>query len=402
MAFKPSLGAVLAGVGLVAVAGVFVIPGGTTDEPGVEDASDGDHRLNLAAYAVPKPGFEETIKGFRETDEGADTGFAESYGASGDQSRKVSRHMPTDIVNFSVEPDITRLVDSGQVVEDWREDVPDDESGRSVPFGSVVAFVTREGNPQGLESWDDLLEEGVEVISPNPASSGSAKWNLLAPYASWFFQSLEENGGTSADDVQDADPADIETAHEEALDKVTQLVGDHFTVRPKSGREATSAFESGQGDVLLSYENEAIELDRNGGQIDYDVPDDSFRIENPVAVIDTSDDPDGDLGKATEFRDYLFSPDAEERWAATGFRPGPDLFGDTTEVIDALPDEERGAFREVDTVYTIDQLAEAFTTLDPELEGEDAWDIVDNILFNRAEPGSGEDDGAITTIYKVV
>ncbi|MDN6509847.1 MAG: extracellular solute-binding protein [Corynebacterium sp.] len=392
MAFKPSLGAVLVGVGLVAVAGVFALPGGTVDDPGVVDGSAGDERLNLVAYAVPKPGFEAVIRGFRGTPEGADTGFAESYGASGDQSRKVARHLPTDIVNFSVEPDVTRLVDAGQVADDWREDVPGDESGKSVPFGSVVSFVTREGNPLGLENWDDLLEPGVEVISPNPASSGSAKWNLLAPYASWFFQALD--GG-----------ADTGTAHSEALDKLTQLVGAHFTVRPKSGREATSAFESGQGDVLLSYENEAIELDRNGGRIDYTVPDDTFRIENPVALVDTSDDPDGDLAKATEFRDYLFTPEAEKLWAAEGFRPGPDLFDDTTDVIDSLPAGQRDAFRELDTVHTVDELAAAFRELDPDLDPEGTaadWDLVDQVLFKRAKPGSGEDSGAITTIYQAV
>ncbi|MDN5683957.1 MAG: sulfate ABC transporter substrate-binding protein, partial [Corynebacterium glyciniphilum] len=114
MAFKPSLGAVLVGVGLVAVAGVAALPGGTVDDPDVEDVSSGDQQLNVVAYAVPKPGFEAVIRGFRGTPEGQDTGFAESYGASGDQSRKVARHLPTDIVNFSVEPDVTRLVDGGQ------------------------------------------------------------------------------------------------------------------------------------------------------------------------------------------------------------------------------------------------------------------------------------------------
>ncbi|MEY8566029.1 extracellular solute-binding protein [Corynebacteriaceae bacterium 7-707] len=392
MAFKPNLGAVLVGAGLVAVAAVFTLPGGTVDDPDVVDVSSGDERLNLVAYAVPKPGFEAVIRGFRDTPDGRDTGFAESYGASGDQSRKVARHLPTDIVNFSVEPDVTRLVDGGLVADDWREGVPGDESGRSVPFGSVVSFVTREGNPHGLESWDDLLAPGIEVISPNPASSGSAKWNLLAPYASWFFQARD--GG-----------ADTATAHSEALDKLTRLVGEHFTVRPKSGREATSAFEGGQGDVLLSYENEAIELDRHGARIDYTVPVDTFRIENPVAVVDTSGDPDGDMAKATQFRDYLFTPEAERLWASEGFRPGPDLVSDSTDVIDTLPAEQRGAFRPLDTVHTIDELADAFRDMDPDLDpdGDVAdWDIVDSVLFKRASPGSGGTDGAITTIYKAV
>jgi ABC-type sulfate transport system substrate-binding protein len=396
--FRPDLGAVLVGAGLVAVAAVFALPGGTVDDPDVTDVSSGDGRLNLVAYAVPKPGFEAVIRGFRDTPDGRDTGFAESYGASGDQSRKVARHLPTDIVNFSVEPDVTRLVDGGLVARDWRENVPGDESGRSVPFGSVVSFVTREGNPHGLETWDDLLAPGIEVISPNPASSGSAKWNLLAPYASWFFQA-RDNG------------ADTRAAHSEALDKLTRLVGEHFTVRPKSGREATSAFEGGQGDVLLSYENEAIELDRHGAAIDYTVPDDTFRIENPVAVVDTSGDrgdgPDGNVEKATRFRDYLFTPDAEKLWAAEGFRPGPDLFADSTDVIDTLPADQRAAFRPLGTVYTVDDLAEAFRDLDrtPDSAPDStrtSWDIVDSVLFARARPGSGDTDGAITAIYREV
>lgn len=402
MAFSLRPGPVAAAVVLVAVVGVFALPGGTADDPEVADTSSGDHRLNLVAYAVPKPGFEATIRGFRETPEGAGTGFAEGYGASGDQSRKVARHLPTDIVNFSVEPDVTRLVDAGLVAEDWREDVPDDESGRSVPFGSVVSFVTREGNPLGLQNWDDLLQPGVEVISPNPASSGSAKWNLLAPYASWFFRALDETG-------------DLQAAHDEALDKLTQLVGEHFTVRPKSGREATSAFQTGQGDVLLSYENEAIELDRTGAKIDYTVPEDTFRIENPVAVVDTSDDPDGDMEKATQFRDYLFTPDAEKLWAAEGFRPGSDLFSDGDGdggdgdggIIDSLPEGQKDAFRPVDTVHTVDELAEAFRELFPDLDGDDAdpenpWATVDTVLFKRADPGSGQDSGAISSIYQAV
>lgn len=396
MAFKPSLGSVLVGVGLVAVAGVFVVPGGTSDEPGAQDTSSGDRQLNLVAYSVPKPGFETVIRGFRETEDGADIGFAESYGASADQSRKVVRHVPADVVNFSVEPDVTRLVDNDRVAADWRDNVPDDESGRSVPFGSLVSFITREGNPLGLENWDDLLEPGIEVISPNPGSSGSAKWNLLAPYAGWFFQEVDEG-------------RDLAAAHDTASAKLEQLIGEHFQVRPKSAREAASAFHGGQGDVLLSYENEAIMMDRAGDDIDYSVPGDTFRIENPVAVVENEADGDADAEAATDFRDFMFGPDAERLWASEGFRPGPDLFDDAgeTDVIDSLPQEQRDAFRPVDNVHTIDALAAAFRELFPELGSEGAediedWGVVDRVLFNRADPGSGEDDGVVTTIYREV
>jgi ABC-type sulfate transport system substrate-binding protein len=388
MAGRPGTGTVLAGVGVLALVAVLVLPGGTTDDPGGDDVSSGSHRINLVAYSVPKPGFSAVIPGFRETDDGKDTGFAESYGASGDQSRKVARHVPADIVNFSLEPDVTRLVKDGLVADDWKDGVPGDESGRSVPFGSVVSFVTRKGNPENLRNWDDLLRPGIEIITPNPASSGSAKWNLLAPYAAWYFQALNANGG------------DAPAAHTAALDKVDHLVNEHIHVRPKSGREATSAFEQGQGDVLLSYENEAVLLGRDGDDISYLNPTDTFRIENPVAVV-TGDDL-GDDTKATEFRDYLFTPDAEKRWASEGFRPGPDLFDKDgkTPVIDSLPADQRDAFRPTQNVWTIDDLAEQFRTVAPDVAAKkDGWALVDAVLFAKATPGSGEKDGAITRIY---
>ena len=378
-------GAVLAATGVVALGVIFALPGGTTDDPDGTDVSSGDHRVNLVAYSVPKPGFEAVIDGYRQTEAGEDTGFAESYGASGDQSRKVARHVPADLVNFSLEPDITRLVKEGLVDEDWKKNIPDDESERSVPFGSVVSFVTRAGNPENLENWDDLLAPGIEIITPNPASSGSAKWNLLAPYAGWCFQALDSG-------------KDAEDAHTEALEKVTELVHGHIHVRPKSGREATSAFEQGQGDVLLSYENEAILLARDGDDISYLNPADTFRIENPVAVV--TGDEVGDDDAATDFRDYLFSEDAETRWASQGFRPGSDLFNKSgeTPVIDALPADQRDAFRPTENVWTIDDLAEQFTDLFPELAGgrdgteaKSGWALVDAVLFGT--------DGAITKIY---
>lgn len=404
MADIPKLTALVGVAAVVGVGGILALPGGTTDEPGGVDISSGDHRLDIVAYAVPKPGFDVIIPGYRETAEGADTGFAQSYGASGDQSRKVARRVPADLVNFSVEPDITRLVKEGIVDEDWKDNVPGDESGASVPFGSVVSFVTREGNPKGLETWDDLLQPGIQVISPNPASSGSAKWNLLAPYSAWFYSALEEQG----------DAKNYTAAHEEALNKVSLLVGEHFNVRPKSGREATSTFEQGQGDVLLSYENEAILLDRSGSAIDYLNPPQTFRIENPVAVVNTTEDPE----QAESFRDYLFTEDAEKLWASEGFRPGSDLFtaDGSTPVIDSLPAEERDAFSGYEDLYSIDDLSQAFSALaqqNPQLaqkygllddngDPKTGWSIVDALLFARSDPGSGDPNGAITEIYQQV
>ena len=163
--------------------------------------------------------------------------FQQSYGASGDQSRKVEAGAEADFVNFSVEPDITRLVDAGLVDEDWNAN-----EHKGIPFGSVVTIVVRKGNPKGIKDWDDLLQPGVEVVTPNPFSSGSAKWNLLAPYAA------KSDGGDGPDG--------------RARTTSTSSSSDHVKVQPKSGREATETFLQGTGDVLLSYENEALFIER--------------------------------------------------------------------------------------------------------------------------------------------
>lgn len=424
---RPPLSVIVAAVAILALLVViFAAPGGSTDNPDGEDFSSGDYRVNVVAYAVPKAGFDRIIPAFRATEQGSNVGFAESYGASGDQSRKVDRRVPTDVVNFSVEPDITRLVKAGVVNKDWRDNIPGDASHKAVPFGSVVSFVTRKGNPKGIHTWDDLLRDGVEVISPNPASSGSAKWNILAPYAYWFFQKLGEGSGASnSTDATNPHNGDYLAAHEYATAKVKQLVETAFKVRPKSGREATSAFEQGQGDVLLSYENEAIMLDRtsNGGY-DYLNPSATFRIENPAAVVNTSEN----LEQAKAFRDFLFTPEAAKIWAEEGFRPGADLFAGESggagsggaagsgesgggesggagsgesgaaqssdagagesqgSVIDSLPQDKRDKFRPLETVHTIDELAAAFAKL-----AEQSPELAEK--HQMLEKGDGAKDG---------
>jgi sulfate transport system substrate-binding protein len=247
--------------------------------------------VNLYAYAVPKPGYDKLIPAFQATDAGKGVQFQQSYGASGDQSRKVAAGAEADFVNFSVEPDITRLVDAGLVDASWNSN-----QYKGIPFGSVVTIVVRKGNPKGIKNWDDLLEPGVEVVTPNPFSSGSAKWNLLAPYAT------KSNGGS-----------DKATG----LAYVTSLVGDHVKIQPKSGREATEAFLQGSGDALLSYENEALFIERSGEPVEHVTPPQTFKIENPTAVVTKGKNAD----TAKAFNDFLFTPEAQRLWAGAGFRP---------------------------------------------------------------------------------
>ncbi|WP_286175599.1 sulfate ABC transporter substrate-binding protein [Arthrobacter sp. NEB 688] len=294
--------------------------------------------LNLYAYAVPKVGYDKLIPAFQATAAGKGVQFQQSYGASGDQSRKVAAGAEADLVNFSVEPDITRLVDAGLVDKGWNAN-----EHQGIPFGSVVTIVVRKGNPKGIKDWDDLLEPGVEVVTPNPFSSGSAKWNLLAPYA------VKSNGGK---DVQ------------AGLDYVGSLVKEHVKVQPKSGREATETFLQGSGDALLSYENEALFIERNGDPVEHVTPPQTFKIENPVAVLSTSKN----AAKAQAFDDFLYTPEAQKLWAEAGFRPV-----DQTVAADFAAD-----FPTPEKLWTIADLG--------------GWSTVDKALFDKEK-------GSIATIY---
>ena len=151
---------------------------GPSDVVGGGGLSNAHTSITLVAYSVPEPGWSKVIPAFNASEEGKGVQVITSYGASGDQSRGVVDGKPADIVNFSVEPDITRLVKAGKVSKDWNTDAT-----KGIPFGSVVTLVVRKGNPKNIKDWDDLLRPGIEVITPSPLSSGSAKWNLLAPYA---------------------------------------------------------------------------------------------------------------------------------------------------------------------------------------------------------------------------
>ncbi|MDI9976356.1 MULTISPECIES: sulfate ABC transporter substrate-binding protein [Rhodococcus] len=314
--------------------------GGASDTVGGDSAgADGSAgTINLYAYAVPKPGFDKLIPAFNATDEGKGVAFQPSYGASGDQSRKVKDGAEADFVNFSVEPDITRLVDAGLVDKSWNQD-----AYNGIPFGSVVTIVVREGNPKNIRDWDDLLRPDVEVVTPNPFSSGSAKWNLLAPYAA------KSNGG------QDPDAG---------LAYITSLVNDHVKIQPKSGREASEAFLQGTGDVLLSYENEALFIEGNGDPVEHVTPPTTFKIENPVAVLSNSKN----LEKANAFKDFLYTTEGQKLWGEAGFRP----------VDPAVATEFADKFPEPAKLWTIADLG--------------GWSKVDSEVFAK-------DTGSIAVIY---
>jgi sulfate/thiosulfate transport system substrate-binding protein len=322
--------------------------GGASDEKGGNSAaaSTGDGStgtLSLVAYSTPQVVYDEIIPAFQATPEGNGLAFKTSFGASGDQARAVEAGQKADVVTFSTEPDMTRLVDAGLVEPTWK-----DGANQGLVTTSVVSFVVREGNPKNIKTWDDLLKPGVEVLTPNPFSSGAAKWNLLAAYG------YASQGGK--------DPA-------AGLDFVSKLITDHVKVQDKSGREALQNFIGGNGDVLLSYEYEAITANKNGEKLEYVIPDDTIKINIDIAT--TKDAPPA----AKTFLDYVLSKPAQEQFASWGYRPVNE------EVLAAHKSE----FPDPPGLFTIDDLG--------------GWEKVNDELFD-IEGGSIakiEEDAGVST-----
>jgi sulfate/thiosulfate transport system substrate-binding protein len=252
-------------------------------------AGDGA-KLTLVAYSTPREVYAQLTKDFAKTDAGKGVTFEESYGSSGEQSRAVEAGLPADVVAFSLAPDVTRLVEAGIVDPNWA----DDEFGGMVT-NSVVVFAVRRGNPKGIKTWDDLVRDGVEVIEPNPFTSGGARWNVMAAYGA-----QRKLGKTD----------------EQAVAYLAELFK-HVSVQDKSARESLQTFTGGKGDVLLAYENEAILAKEKGEELDYVVPDQTILIENPVAVVSDSDNPE----EAKAFVDYIRSDAAQKAFGEAGYRP---------------------------------------------------------------------------------
>lgn len=277
---------------LVLITGVTAAcSGGPSDVVGGGGLADAKSSITLVAYSVAEPGWSKVIPAFNASEEGRGIQVITSFGASGDQSRGVAEGKQADLVNFSVEPDVTRLVKGGKVAKDW-----DTGATKGIPFGSVVTLVVRKGNPKNIRDWDDLLRPGVDVVTPSPLSSGSAKWNLLAPYA------VKSEGGRNG---------------QAGIEFVNRLVREHVKMRPGSGREATDVFVQGSGDVLISYENEAIAAERAGKPVEHVTPPQTFKIENPMAVLSTGTH----LAAAVAFKNFQYTAAAQTLWAKAGFRP---------------------------------------------------------------------------------
>jgi sulfate/thiosulfate-binding protein len=268
---------------IAAVVVALAVAGGATA------ASKGTN-LALVAYSTPKPVMAKIIAAWQQTPAGDGVSFSQSYGPSTNQAKAVAAGQPADLVFLSTGDDVNIDVDAGLVNQNWSQ-----QGYKGIAADTVVVFAVRDGNPKHIKGWADLVRPGIQVVTPNPFSSGSAKWNILAAYGA------ERRLGKT--DAQ-------ATAYVQQLFK-------NVVSQDTSGANATNTFLSGKGDVLITYESEAINARLQGKNIQYVIPRQSMLIELPVAVLKDSKNKD----KANQFIQFMKSVPAQELFAQYGFRP---------------------------------------------------------------------------------
>ena len=314
------------------VVAVGLLAAGLAATSGIGSAApkrSSDTRLSLVAYSTPRAAYAQLIPAFQKTPEGDGVSFTQSYGASGDQTRAVKAGLDADIVALSLAPDVDELVQAGLVDAKWKK-----QSYKGMVTDSVVVFVVRDGNPKHIKSWNDLLRPGVEIITPNPFTSGGARWNVMAAYGAWRKQGKTDK---------------------QAQANLLKLFK-NVTVQDTSARNALNTFASGKGDVFLAYENEALFARTQGQNLQFVIPKQTILIENPIAVIKSSPDKE----KANAFLRFLRTPAAQQIFADNGYRP----------VVKSVLEKNRKKFPARPGQFTIDQL------------GLGGWDKVQTRFFD--------------------
>jgi sulfate/thiosulfate transport system substrate-binding protein len=315
-------------VSVIVVAGLFVA--GLVATAGIAAPTRGaDAKLSLVAYSTPRVAYGALIAAFQKTPAGDGVSFTQSYGASGDQARAVKAGLDADIVALSLAPDVDELVQAGLVDAKWKK-----QSYNGMVTDSVVVFVVRDGNPKHIKSWNDLLRPGVEVITPNPFTSGGARWNVMAAYGAWRKQGKTDK---------------------QAQANLLKLFK-NVSVQDTSARNALNTFVSGKGDVFLAYENEALFARTQGQNLQFVIPKQTILIENPIAVLKSSANKD----KANAFLRFLRTPAAQQIFADNGYRP----------VVKGVLEKNRKKFPVRPGQFTIDQL------------GLGGWDNVQTRFFD--------------------
>ena len=272
-------------IGLAGVLGTLTI--GALMAPAIPIGAQSSS-VNLVAYSTPKPAYTVQAAAFAKTKAGAGVTISPSFGPSGTQATAVANGLPADVVNFSLEPDMTKLVKAGLVSSSWNK-----TTTKGMVTNSIVSFVVRPGNPKHIKTWADLVKSGVSIITPNVFSSGSAKWNIMAAYGAQISM-----GKTPA----------------QAYAYLSQLLK-HAAAQPSSASAALQTFLSGQGDVLLDYEDDALYAKSKGEAVDIITPPQTILIQNPIALTKSA----GPAAKA--FVAYLLSVPGQTVWGKQGYRP---------------------------------------------------------------------------------
>ncbi|MEP0913557.1 sulfate ABC transporter substrate-binding protein [Leptolyngbya sp. GB1-A1] len=254
--------------------------------------------LTFVSFAVTQAAYEKIIPLFTnkwKQEHNQDVTFNQSYGGSGSQTRAVIDGLEADVVALALALDTQKIEKAGLIESGWEKELPND----SIVTKSVIALVTREGNPKNVRSWQDLTRSDVKVITANPKTSGGARWNFLGLW------------GSVSQNAEDA----------KALQYATDVFK-NVPVLPKDARESTDVFfKQKQGDVLLNYENEVLLAKQKGEVLPYVIPDPNISIDNPIAVVDTNVDKHGTREVAEAFVQFLYTPEAQREFAKVGFRP---------------------------------------------------------------------------------
>lgn len=303
-----------------------------TEAPATEEATELPElepvTLTLAAYTTPREAYAEIIPLFqaywKET-HNQEVTFEESYEGSGAQSRAVEGGFEADVVALALENDVNRLVKANLVTNDWKGN----DFGGMVTT-SYVVFIVRPGNPKGITDWADLTQDGLEVLTPDPATSGGAQWNIMAAYGA------AQRGHVDGFDSTDQGGEDF-----------LRALFTNVSIMDKGARESLVNYESGVGDVAITYENEYFAGVEAGGQYEIVYPSSTILIENPVAVVDAYTEKHGTTEVAQAFVEFLTTPEVQAIYREHGFRPPLNITTGESEAVD------EAQFPTVEDVFTI-------------------------------------------------
>ncbi|HYJ61911.1 MAG TPA: sulfate ABC transporter substrate-binding protein [Actinomycetota bacterium] len=303
--------------------------------------------INFAAYSTPREVYGKIIPEFvsqwKEDHDDQNVIFQESYAGSTTQAANIIAGYEADVVALSLGPDVDEIASAGLITHDWTKEADD-----GMVSTSVVVFDVRPGNPDGFTDWDDLTADGVEILTPDPASSGGARWNLVSAWGA----ALRGHAG-----VGEGDEAGAQALLEGVLGNVV--------VFDKSARDSIQNFESGIGNVAITYENEVLTAQEAGLEDEAVYPPSSVLIQNPVAVVDANVDKHCVREVAEAFVEFLHTPDVKALYTEVGFLRSTDL---------AEAQAGGGQFPPIEDLWTVDDLG--------------GWDGLTQELF--------DDDGIVT------